>query len=148
MKDTLASERRDIMNDRRDFLKKTVLVVGGLVIGSSAKAIASPEKFPAGVIYTKDNPGKWAKKVGGHAPIVKVEGKKVTITTKHGMSEKHYIVRHTLVSADGKVLGEKTFYPTDPKPVSTYELPAGAGAGFYATSFCNLHDFWLTEFSA
>jgi len=136
------------MNDRRDFLKQTVLVAGGLVVGNSASAFASSEKFPVGVIYTKDNPGKWAKKVGSHAPIVKVEGKKVTITTKHSMSAKHYIVRHTLVSANGKVLGEKTFYPTDPKPESTFELPAGAGSKFYATSFCNLHDFWLTEFSA
>ncbi|MFQ5976225.1 MAG: hypothetical protein ACE5J5_07925 [Candidatus Hydrothermarchaeales archaeon] len=49
------------MNDRRDFLKKTVLVAGGLVISNSAKSLASPGKFPAGVIYTKDNPGKWAK---------------------------------------------------------------------------------------
>lgn len=136
------------MKNRRDFLKQTVLVAGGLVIGNSASTLAYSGKFPAGVIYTKDNPGKWAKKVGSHAPIVKVEGKKVIITTKHGMSARHYIVRHTLVSENGKVLGEKTFYPTDPKPESTFELPAGAGSKFYATSFCNLHDFWLTEFSA
>ena len=134
------------MNHRRDFLKKTVLVAGGLVAGNSAKVQASPGNCLAGVIYTKDNPGKWAKKVGGHAPIVNVEGKKVTITTKHGMSEKHYIVRHTLVSADGKVLGVKTFYPSDSKAVSTHVLSVGAGSRFYATSFCNLHDFWLTEF--
>ncbi len=135
------------MDDRRDFLKKSVLVAGGLVIGNSAKALASPGGFPAGVIYTKENPGKWAKKVKGHAPMVNVVGKKVTITTNHGMFKMHYIVRHTLVSAEGKVIGEKTFYPTDPKPVSTYELPAGAGAKFYATSFCNLHDFWVAEFN-
>lgn len=135
------------MNARRYFLKQTVLVAGGLVVGNSASALASRGQWPAGVIYTKDYPGKWANKVGSHAPIVKVEGKKVTITTKHGMSATHYIVRHTLVSANGKVLGEKTFFPTTPKPESTFELPAGAGSKFYATSFCNLHDFWLTEFS-
>ncbi len=134
------------MNRRRDFLKKTVLIAGGLVMGNSVKVLASSGNCPAGVIYTKDNPGKWAKIVENHAPIVKVEGKKVTITTKHGMSEKHYIVRHTLVSAEGKVLGVKTFYPSDPKPVSTHVLSAGAGSRFYATSYCNLHDFWLTEF--
>ncbi|MFQ5486016.1 MAG: desulfoferrodoxin family protein [Desulfobacterales bacterium] len=135
------------MNQRRDFLKKSILVAGGLVTGNSTSLLAATENCIAGVIYTKDNPGRWAKKVGSHAPIVSVQGKKVTITTKHGMSEKHYIVRHTLVSTDGKVLGVKTFYPSDAKPVSTYMLSAGAGSRFYATSYCNLHDFWLTEFS-
>jgi len=134
------------MNHRRDFLKKSMLVAGGLVMGNSAKVLAAPGNCLSGVIYTKDNPGRWAKKAGAHAPIVSVEGKKVTITTKHGMSEKHYIVRHTLISADGKVLGAKTFYPSDPKPVSTYVISAEAGSRFYATSYCNLHDFWLTEF--
>jgi len=134
------------MNDRRDFLKKSIFLAAGMVVVKSATAFASPEAFPSSVVYTKDNPGKWARKVGSHLPEVKVEGKKVTLTTKHPMSEKHYIVRHTLVSADGKVLGSKTFYPSDKKAVSTYELPSNHGSKFYATSFCNLHDFWVTEF--
>ena len=137
-----------IMHSRRDFLKKSGFVAVGMVIGHSAKAFASSESFPGGIIYTKKNPGKWAKKVATHAPKVSVEGKNVTITTKHPMSEKHYIVRHTLVSADGKVLGEKTFYPSDKIAVSTFELPDDHGSRLYATSFCNLHDFWLTEFTA
>ena len=135
------------MNDRRDFLKKSVLVAAGMVVAKPANALALPGKFPAGIVYTKDNPGKWAKKVGSHAPKVKVEGKKVTLTTRHPMSEKHYIVRHTLVSADGKVIGSKTFYPSDKEAVSTYELASISGSKMYATSFCNLHDFWLTEFN-
>jgi len=100
------------MNDRRDFLKKSIFLTAGMAVAKSATAFASPGGFPSGVVYTKDNPGKWAKKVGSHAPEVKVEGKKVTLTTKHPMSEKHYIVRHTLVAADGTVLGSKTFYPS------------------------------------
>ncbi len=136
------------MNDRRDFLKKSIFLTAGMVVAKSATAFASQGGFPSGVVYTKDSPGKWAKKVGSHAPEVKVEGKKVTLTTKHPMSERHYIVRHTLVSADGKVLGSKTFYPSDKEAVSTYELPSNHGSRFYATSFCNLHDFWVTEFMA
>jgi len=136
------------MSDRRDFLKKSIFLAAGMVVAKSATALASTGDFPSGIVYTKDNPGKWAKKVGSHAPEVKVEGKKVTLTTKHPMSEKHYIVRHTLVSAEGKVLGSKTFYPADKKAVSTYELPSNLGFKFYATSFCNLHDFWVTEFMA
>ena len=120
----------------------------GMVIGHSAKAFASSGSFPEGIIYTKENPGKWAKKVATHAPKVNIEGKNITISTKHPMSEKHFIVRHTLVAADGKVLGEKTFYPSDKVAVSTFEIPVDHGSKFYATSFCNLHDLWLTEFAA
>jgi len=135
------------MNDRRDFLKKSVFLAAGMVAAGSSTVFACQGNFPPGIVYTKDNPGKWAKKVGSHAPKVKVDGKKVTLTTSHPMSEKHYIVRHTLVSADGKVFGSKTFQPSDKEAVSTYELPSDHGPGLYATSFCNLHDFWLTEFT-
>ena len=133
------------MIDRRNFLKKTALVATGMVIGGSAKASASMGAFPAGIVYTREKPGKWAKKVGSHAPKVNVEGKNVTIHTMHPMSEIHYIVRHTLVSANGNVLGEKTFYPSDKEAISTYELPPDHKLKLYATSFCNLHDFWVTE---
>jgi len=135
------------MHNRRDFLKRSGLVAVGMVLGNSSKAFASSKSFPEGIIYTKKNPGKWAKKVATHAPKVNVEGRNVTITTKHPMSEKHYIVRHTLVSADGKVLGEKTFYPSDKIAISTFQLPEDHGPMLYATSFCNLHDLWLTEFT-
>jgi superoxide reductase len=63
------------------------------------------------------------------------------------MTEKHFIVRHTLVAPDGTVLGEKTFTPAEAKAESSFELPKGQGGTLYATSFCNLHDFWLTEFT-
>ncbi len=134
------------MKNRRTFLKGSLLAAVGLAASRIEHAAASVSALPSGIVYTAKDPGKWSAKVGSHAPVVTVDGKKVTIETKHGMSEKHYIVRHTLVSADGKVLGAKTFYPTD-KPVSTFTLPADAGKKLYATSFCNLHDFWLTEFT-
>ncbi|NIM97345.1 MAG: desulfoferrodoxin [candidate division Zixibacteria bacterium] len=136
------------MDNRREFLKKSVLMAAGMVVGSSAKALASSGKFPEGIVYTAESPGKWAGKAGSHAPKVKVDGLKVTITTKHPMSEKHYIVRHTLVTAEGKVIGEKTFYPSDKEAVSTYQLEAYHSPKMYATSFCNLHDLWVTEFTA
>lgn len=136
------------MNNRREFLKKSVLVAAGMVVGSSAKALASSGRFPEGIVYTAGSPGKWAGKAGSHAPKVEVDGSKVTITTKHPMSEKHYIVRHTLVTAEGKVIGQKTFYPSDKKAVSTYKLEPYQSPKMYATSFCNLHDFWVTEFKA
>ncbi len=78
------------------------------------------------------------------ASSIKIDGQKVIVETDHGMSAKHFIVRHTLVSKDGEVLGEKTFTPDD-EAISSYTLPAGYKGKLYATSFCNKHDFWLAE---
>ena len=131
---------------RRDFIKTTLLIAAGSAMSNSSIAIAGNTSKFSGVIYTSADPGKWAKKIAGHEPKVSIEGKKVMIATHHSMSEEHYIVRHTLVLEDGTVVGAKTFYPLqDTKAVSTFELPAGYKAKFYATSFCNLHDLWVTE---
>ncbi len=100
-----------------------------------------------GIIYSKSDQGKWEGKAGSHAPVVHVDGDQVTLVTEHGMSEKHYIVRHTLVTEAGEVIGEKTFYPTDEKAVSTFILNGKRGK-MTATSFCNKHDLWITEFTA
>ena len=135
------------MNERRDFLKASMVLAAGVAVGSASRAIASAGSYPAGIIYTAENPGQWAAKVGLHAPLVTRSGNAVTITTNHPMSEIHYIVRHTLVAEDGSVIGAMTFAPDDKKAVSTYELPEKAGSRLYATSFCNQHDFWLTEFN-
>ena len=43
--------------------------------------------------------------------------------------------------------GEKTFANTDPAAESPYELPEGFKGTLWATSFCSLHDLWLTEFT-
>lgn len=128
-------------------MKTTLAMAAGAVVGKSTVASAGTKGKFAGIIYTAENPGKWEKKVGGHAPKVKVEGLEVTIKTLHGMSEEHYIVRHTLVCEHGKVLGEKTYNPTDKKAESTFTLPEKHAKKFYATSFCNKHDLWVTEFT-
>ena len=131
------------MSNRRQFLKTTMAVAAGLAVtGINASAETGP--FPSGIVYTEADPGMWKEKVGSHAPQVSVDGGKVTIETKHGMSKDHYIVRHTLVTSDGKVVGFKVFTP-EGKPVSSYAIP-GKGE-YYATSFCNLHDFWVTKFT-
>ena len=134
------------MADRRTFLKGSLAAASLLVLGRTTAAEASSAPY-SGVIYTAENPGKWAKKVGSHLPSITVSNGKATLSTKHPMSEKHYIVRHTLVLADGTVAGEKTFYPSDKKAVSEFDLPAGYTGKVYATSFCNLHDFWVNEAS-
>ena len=66
-------------------------------------------------------------------------------TNSHPMTEKHFIVKHTLLTPEGKVLGEKTFVSTDAAE-STYTLPDGFKGALWAASFCNIHDLWVTEF--
>ena len=135
------------MKDRRDFLKTSLVVSAGvLVAASSTPTFADTTSFPKGIIYTSENSGKWEGKAGGHLPIVTVDGNQVTIKTKHGMSKKHYIVRHTIVTKDGKVLGEKTFYPSDKDATSVFKID-GKHSELYATSFCNKHDLWVAKFS-
>ncbi len=133
------------MTDRRTFLKGGLAAASALAISSVNIASASSAKPYTNVVYTASNPGKWGKKVGSHLPSVTVEGNKVTLFTKHGMSEKHFIVRHTLVLADGTVVGAKVFSGNDKEARSSFELPAGYKGKMYATSFCNLHDFWVNE---
>ena len=135
---------------RRDFIKTSILGLGGMALLKGGEVLACGDKEGCGremltnIVYTAKNPGRWAKKAGSHAPVITVKGEKVTVETKHGMNEVHFIVRHTLVLKDGTVLGSKTFTPKD-KPVSEYTLPKGYKGKIYATSFCNLHDFWLSE---
>lgn len=133
------------MVGRRDFLKGALVTLSALSLGIGSRVSVSRAAAPfAGIIYTKDNPGMWEAKVKTHAPEVMVDGGKVSVKTLHPMSDEHFIVRHTLVLADGTIVGAATFKPTD-KPESAYELPAGYKGTVYATSFCNQHDFWLTE---
>jgi len=131
---------------RRIFLKTALsaTAVTAVATGTSGTVLASGHNSMAGIVYTKENPGKWAKKIGGHLPSIKLKGQEVTIETNHGMSAKHFIVRHTLVADNGEVLGDKTFTPDD-KAISSYTLPAGYKGKLYATSFCNKHDMWLAE---
>lgn len=131
------------MNARRDFLKGAA-AVSLATLAAVQPAFASEGAGYTNIIYTKDNPGKWSGKEGSHAPLVTVSGSGVTVTTKHPMSADHFIVRHTLVLADGTFVGGKTFNPTD-TPESTFDLPAGYKGKIQVTSFCNLHDFWMSE---
>ncbi len=152
------------MNERRKFLKILAAGPAGAMLlplfaetGPEAlaeevgKTSARHGRFLQNIIFTKRREGVWQGKAGSHVPTISAErsGDTVTLTveTKHGMSEAHYIVRHTVVSSKGKVLGAKTFSWKD-EPVSTYEvkLPAGSGPQtVFVTSFCNKHDLWLAR---
>lgn len=70
-------------------------------------------RIPENIIYTKMRPGVWKGKDGSHVPTVtaKKSGGVLTLTVenKHGMSELHYIVRHTVVSEKGELLVQDLF---------------------------------------
>ncbi len=135
------------MKSRRLFVKNSLIVGAGLLVGKTVEAKKGSVYPYTGVVYTKNNPGKWAGKVNDHLPRVSVKGRGVRIETPHVMNKSHYIVRHTLVSKNGEVIGEKTFYPGDKKAVSTFKLSFFSDAVFFATSFCNKHDLWVTRFN-
>jgi superoxide reductase len=52
-----------------------------------------------------------------------------------------------LLKPDGELIGEKIFSIADPAAESSYNVPEGFQGALWATSFCNLHDLWLTEFT-
>ena len=54
-----------------------------------------------GVFYTKERPGRWAKKVGGHLPMIERQVSRIEVTTGHPMKGfKHYIVKHMLLDVN------------------------------------------------
>ena len=132
------------MSDRRDFIKGSLVAGSALLLSGVTSASASTNDY-TNIVFTAANPGMWDKKVGSHLPSITLDGNKVTVFTKHGMAEKHYIVRHTLVLEDGTMVDSQVFSPKNKEAKSTYELPAGYKGKIFATSFCNLHDFWVNE---
>jgi superoxide reductase len=128
--------------NRRNFLKSSIVATAAVTVAGTGSVFASSST--SGIIYSAQDEGKWLGKKDSHAPIIHIGEKDVHIMTKHGMSKEHYIVRQTLVDASGTVLGSKTFSPTD-KPSSTFTLPEEYKGKLTATSFCNLHDLWITE---
>ena len=154
-----------MMNERRSFLKMLAAGPAGALLvplfaqtGSNTLAADTESvanimgRLPQNVIFTDKSQGVWKGKAGSHVPVINVEKAggviKLNLQTKHAMSEKHYIVRHTVVNGLGEVLGAKTFHWKD-EPVSTHEIKipsGGAKAGeLFVMSYCNLHDLWLAH---
>jgi superoxide reductase len=135
------------MNSRRNFLKKSVAVSTVALTAATIPAMAKANSEANIFAYSKENPGRWEGKAGSHAPVVTVKNDTVTIETKHGMAPAHYIVKHTLLSKTGEVLGEKVFFAHDKKAISSFTIKGGISE-YYALSYCNLHDQWVTKFHA
>ena len=124
------------MSNRRTFLKSSLAVAAGFAVGHISPVSAEPACLPKGVVYTKEHPGKWSKKVKGHMPNVKVEGNRVTVTTTHGMSEEHYI-EWVEVIVGGKAY--RQFLKPGEAPEATFCVEADQVT---AREYCNLHGLW------
>lgn len=132
--------------DRRNFLTSasSAGLAGVLAHAAPAAAAQTGPLPPKNLLFSTDNTGIWESKKATHVPSIGVEDGRATIATPHPMLEEHFIVRHTLLLADGTVVGAKTFTYKD-QPVSEYALPKGYKGRIIATSFCNQHDFWWAE---
>jgi len=124
---------------RRDIAKTVLAGAAALSVPSIARA-ADNTSLP-NVVFTKDNPGHWTGKEGGHVPVATVSGNTLTVHTPHPMSDAHFIVSHTVVLEGGKYLDRATFTSKD-QPTSTHTLPADYKGSITVTSACNLHDLW------
>jgi superoxide reductase len=133
--------------------RRTLIRIG--LVGSTVGLVApktvlagdafDPMKSPiAGTFYyTKDAPGRWSKKVGGHLPTVEKSGNTIEITTGHPMKEfEHYIVKHQVFDSNFALKGETMFDPLKDAPVSTHDV-SGLSGLVYVMSVCNIHDSWL-----
>ena len=141
--------------DRRKFIESAALGVSAGVILPTA-ALASKEICDTpiigagGLFYTKDAPGRWDKKVGGHLPSAEIlsEGDeiRVKVITSHPMDGyNHYIVKHMLLNQDFEFIAEHMFDPTkDAVPVSEFTLGQYTGR-LHVVSMCNKHDVWLNH---
>jgi superoxide reductase len=142
------------MMNRRGFIRLGALgSVAGLFAPRWVLAGGIEEKLntplAGGVYYTKEAPGRWAKKVGGHLPTIETQAGaggalQVRVVTSHEMKGyEHYIVKHILLNENLEFIEENRFDPMrDKAPISTFTLASYSGP-LYALSMCNKHDVWI-----
>lgn len=139
--------------DRRSLIRIAVAggaagIVAPRIVLAGAMGDAMQSKLAGSVFYTRDAPGRWSKKVGGHLPNLEKQGgggsTQVRVVTSHEMKGfEHYIVKHMLLDGKLGLLGEKMFDPMkDGAPISTFDL-GGYSGPVYALSVCNIHDTWM-----
>ena len=135
--------------DRRNFIRFGVAATAGGLIVPSISLAEGTMSGAGGIYFTKDQPGRWAAKAGGHAPMItlqKGDGQTaVEVVTPHEMKQyEHYIIKHILLDKDYNFIAEYMFDPDkDLQPRSEFKLDGYSGA-LFAISTCNKHDTWLT----
>ncbi|HHJ35744.1 MAG TPA: hypothetical protein ENJ87_08250 [Gammaproteobacteria bacterium] len=136
--------------NRRSFIRigvagvSTGIIAPEIVLASTMGKEISRNNMAGGVFYTKESPGRWAKKAGAHSPVLEKTASGVHVVTGHPMNQgKHWIIKHVLLDSDFNFIAENIFDPAkDKAPISDFSLSGRSGA-VYALSVCNLHDSWL-----
>lgn len=136
---------------RRSFIRiatvgaATGIIAPELVLAGPMGSKISDNNMAGGVFYTKESPGRWAKKAGSHSPIIEKTDGGVRVVTGHPMKPNdHWIIKHVLLDKDFKFIAENMFNPNkDKAAVSKFSLSGQTGV-VYALSVCNIHDSWLT----
>ncbi len=133
--------------NRRNFIHLSTLgAVASVIVPNTVFACAP--NMAGGVYYTKESPGRWSKKVGGHLPDISVtkraSGVRIKVMTPHAMNGyEHYIIKHVLLNHQFEFIAEKSFNPMQDKvPVSEFSLTNYQGQ-IHVLSVCNKHDTWL-----
>ena len=103
--------------------------------------------YEEGEVFTKDAPGKWAGKEGGHTPVCTKNGDGTyTVVVNHGMTagddekDDHWIEYVYAKDAENNIVVIQKFVPTDEAPTITFKFE-GAGA-VTPYSYCNKHGMW------
>ena len=135
--------------DRRHFVRLGLAGgAAGIVAPRAARADAvSLDPFTSpmagGLYYTKESPGRWAKKARGHAPVIERNGGVFQVTTPHPMDGYiHYIVKHMILDENFQFVREVMFDPEKDAPITEHDI-GGLKNVIYAVSMCNKHDVWL-----
>jgi superoxide reductase len=117
------------------FMPREIMAAGQRAALNSAMA--------GGLYYTRENPGRWTKKIGGHLPTIERAGNKIEITTGHPMEGyQHYIVKHIVLDENFRFVAETRFDPIKDAPVSSHDI-SRLRKIVYVASMCNIHDVWL-----
>jgi len=139
--------------NRRNFIRLSALTsAASLAIPATvfAQDKTVSNTLAGKLYYTKEHPGRWHKKIGGHLPTIQIsewkDKSKVKVTTAHEMNAYgHYITKHILLDQDFNFIDEKIFDPAkDQVAVSEFELGHYKGL-LHVLSVCNKHDTWLNS---
>ncbi|EDQ87941.1 uncharacterized protein MONBRDRAFT_37611 [Monosiga brevicollis MX1] len=103
-----------------------------------------------GEIFTKEQPGKWEGKAGGHVPVVsKNDDGTVTVKVPHVMKkgekdeDDHWIEYVFVQDAEGNIVAMNKFTPTDAAAAISFQPEAGKTLTPFG--YCNLHGMWKGE---
>ena len=137
--------------DRRSFIRigmagaASGIIAPKIVLAGSLSEKINNSDMAGGLYYTKESPGRWAKKAGSHSPIIEKADGGVRVVTGHPMKAgDHWIIKHVLLDSDFRFISQNMFDPSkDKAAISSFSL-SGQGGAVYALSVCNKHDSWLS----